>query len=146
MTGSNKINGNCPSKMKVCEDIESQVYVEFTKTHLGHRKYLGRMIHLVSRKDLLNLKVECNISSDGIMDSNYVVSVGKWIESLQDQDSPIILFKDQNISNEDLYPGLKAEDFLLVIMSSSQRDMLNVYGNDTICLYFPHGMNAYGFD
>ncbi|GFT27414.1 MULE domain-containing protein [Nephila pilipes] len=24
--------------------------------------------------------------------------------------------------------------------------MLNFYGNDTICLNFTHGMNAYGFD
>ncbi|GFU44873.1 hypothetical protein NPIL_604871 [Nephila pilipes] len=30
--------------------------------------------------------------------------------------------------------------------SSSQRDMLNFYGNDTICLDFTHGMNAHGFD
>ncbi|GFW88231.1 DUF5641 domain-containing protein [Trichonephila clavipes] len=33
IAGSSKINGNCPSKMKVYEDIESKVTVEFTKTH-----------------------------------------------------------------------------------------------------------------
>ncbi|GFS30280.1 uncharacterized protein NPIL_499441 [Nephila pilipes] len=104
-------------------------------------------IQLVTRKDLLNLKVECNISSEGIMDTNDVVSVGKWVHSLRgSEDSPVILFKDQNIYNEDGYPGLKAEDFLLVIMNSSQRDMLNFYGNDTICLNFTQGVNAYGFD
>ncbi|GFS70272.1 c2H2-type domain-containing protein [Trichonephila clavipes] len=32
IAGSNKINGNCPSKMKVYEDIESKVTVEFTKS------------------------------------------------------------------------------------------------------------------
>ncbi|GFU44874.1 hypothetical protein NPIL_604881 [Nephila pilipes] len=79
-------------------------------------------IHFVTRKDLLNLKVEYNISSEGIIDSNDVVSVGKWVESLQGrEDSTIILFKDQNISNENLYHGLKSEDFLLVIMNSAQR-------------------------
>ncbi|GFT79709.1 uncharacterized protein NPIL_619491, partial [Nephila pilipes] len=41
---------------------------------------------------------------------------------------------------------LKAEDFLLVIMNSCQREMLNFYGKDTICLDFTHEMNAYGFD
>ncbi|GFR23769.1 uncharacterized protein TNCT_90001 [Trichonephila clavata] len=41
MAGSNKINGNCPSKMKVYEDIESKVTVEFTKTHVGHGIDLG---------------------------------------------------------------------------------------------------------
>ncbi|GFT23972.1 uncharacterized protein NPIL_247391 [Nephila pilipes] len=184
MAGSNKINGNCPSKMKVCEDNENQVYVEFIKTHLGHGKDLGRMqitreekdelarklekkipietildeirdsfidklerIHLVTRKDLLNLKAEYSISSEGIMDTNDVVSVGKWVHSLQGrEDSPFILFKDQNIYDEDLYPGLKAEDFLLVIMNSCPREMLNFYGTDTICLDFTQGMNVYGFD
>ncbi|GFS86681.1 uncharacterized protein NPIL_511501 [Nephila pilipes] len=182
--GSNKINGNYPSKMKVCEDIENQICVEFTKTHLGHGKDLGRMqitreekyeltrklkkkipietildeirdtfidklekIHLVTRKDLLNLKAEYNISSEGIMDTNDVVGVGKWVHSLQGrEDSPVILLKDQNIYNEDLYPGLKAKDFLLVKMNSLQRDKLNFYGNDTICLELIRGMNAYGFD
>ncbi|GFT80457.1 hypothetical protein NPIL_506101 [Nephila pilipes] len=43
MGGSNKLNGNCPSNMKVCEDNENQVSVEFTKTHLGHGSDLGRM-------------------------------------------------------------------------------------------------------
>ncbi|GFQ75527.1 MULE domain-containing protein [Trichonephila clavata] len=41
---------------------------------------------------------------------------------------------------------MKAEDFLLVIMNASQKDMLKFYGNDTICLDFTHGINAYGFD
>ncbi|GFT18595.1 MULE domain-containing protein [Nephila pilipes] len=41
---------------------------------------------------------------------------------------------------------MKAEEFLLVIMNNSQRDMLNIYGNDTICFEFTHGMNAYEFD
>ncbi|GFT61041.1 hypothetical protein NPIL_68141 [Nephila pilipes] len=80
-------------------------------------------------------RAKVGYAAPSIMDSNDVVNVGKWVESLQGrEDSPIILFKDQNISDEDLYPVLKAEDFLLVIMNSSQRYMLNFYGNDTICL------------
>ncbi|GFQ68115.1 uncharacterized protein TNCT_18461 [Trichonephila clavata] len=43
IAGSNKINGNCPTKMKVYEDIESKVTVEFTKTHVGHGIDLGQM-------------------------------------------------------------------------------------------------------
>ncbi|GFR19093.1 uncharacterized protein TNCT_12481 [Trichonephila clavata] len=180
MAGSNKINGNCPSKMKVYEDIESKVTVEFTKTHVGHGINLGRMkitreekediarklenkipieailddirnsvneklerIHLITRQDIKNIKVEYNISSDGILDTNDVVSVTKWVEGLRNrEDSPVVLFKDQNIFDEDLYPGMKAEDFLLVIMNASQKDMLKFYGNDTICLDFTHGINA----
>ncbi|GFR31302.1 uncharacterized protein TNCT_518101 [Trichonephila clavata] len=116
MAGSDKINGNCPSKMKVYEDIQSKVTVVFTKTHVGHGINLGRMkitreekediarkleniipikailddirnsvneklerIHLITRQDIKNIKVEYNISSDGILDTNDVVSVTKWV-------------------------------------------------------------------
>ncbi|GFS42799.1 uncharacterized protein NPIL_506281 [Nephila pilipes] len=57
MAGSNKINGNCPSKMKVCEDNENQVYEEFTKAHLGHGKDLGRMQITREEKDELARKL-----------------------------------------------------------------------------------------
>ncbi|GFR22018.1 hypothetical protein TNCT_496241 [Trichonephila clavata] len=32
---NNKINGNCPSMMKVYKDVESKVAVKLTKTHVG---------------------------------------------------------------------------------------------------------------
>ncbi|GFU05441.1 uncharacterized protein NPIL_350771 [Nephila pilipes] len=68
MADSNKINGNCPSKMKVCEDKENQVYVEFTKTHLGHGKDLGRMQITREEKDELARKLEKKIPIETISD------------------------------------------------------------------------------
>ncbi|GFY61847.1 hypothetical protein TNIN_352691 [Trichonephila inaurata madagascariensis] len=41
IAGSSKINGKLPSKMKVCEDIESKVTVNSTKTHVGQRDRFG---------------------------------------------------------------------------------------------------------
>ncbi|GFT48543.1 uncharacterized protein NPIL_84821 [Nephila pilipes] len=72
--GSNKINGNCPSKMKVCEDIENQVHVEFTKTHLGHGKDLGRMLITREEKDELARKVEKKIPIQTIKHIYYICS------------------------------------------------------------------------
>ncbi|GFT78005.1 uncharacterized protein NPIL_339421 [Nephila pilipes] len=66
--GSNKINGNCPSKMKVCKDIESQVYVKFTKTHLGHGKYLGRMQITREEKEETARKLEEKIPIETLLD------------------------------------------------------------------------------
>ncbi|GFQ83029.1 MULE domain-containing protein [Trichonephila clavata] len=170
MAGSNKINGNCPSKMKVYEDIESKVTVEFTKTHVGHGIDLGQMKITEEKEDIVrklenkipveailddirnsvnqkleriplirqqDIKEEYNINSDSILDANDVVSITKWVEGLKNrEDSPIVLFKDQKIFDEDLYPG----------MNASLKDMLKFYGNDTICLDFTRGMNAYMFD
>ncbi|GFX84164.1 uncharacterized protein TNCV_927751 [Trichonephila clavipes] len=128
--------------MKVYEDIESKMTVEFTKTHVGHGIDLGRVkitreekediakklenkilveailddirnsinqklerIHLITRQDIKNIREEYNISSDGILNSNDVVSVNKWVEGLKNrEESPIVLFKDQNIFDENLYP------------------------------------------
>ncbi|GFS92055.1 hypothetical protein NPIL_251721 [Nephila pilipes] len=50
MAGSNKITGNCPSKMKVCEDIENQVYLELTKTHLETWNRFGKNANNKRRK------------------------------------------------------------------------------------------------
>ncbi|GIY33038.1 uncharacterized protein CDAR_525131 [Caerostris darwini] len=41
---------------------------------------------------------------------------------------------------------MKEEDFLLVIMNSSQKEMMRSYGNDVICLDFAQGINSCGFD
>ncbi|GFS88399.1 hypothetical protein NPIL_70031 [Nephila pilipes] len=54
------MNGNCPSKMKVCQDIENHVSVEFTKTHVGHGTDFGRMP--IKRKRIAR-KLESKISS-----------------------------------------------------------------------------------
>ncbi|GIX97462.1 MULE domain-containing protein [Caerostris darwini] len=78
------------------------------------------------------------------MHLNDKISVNKWVEKCSNsEDSPILLYKDQNTINEALYPGMKKEDFLLVIMNSSQKEMVS-YGN-IICLDFTHGINSYGF-
>ncbi|GFT08449.1 uncharacterized protein TNCV_2324661 [Trichonephila clavipes] len=135
-------------KEDIAKKLENKIPVEAILDDIRNsiNQKLER-IHLITRQDIKNIKEEYNISSDGILDSNDVVSVNKWVEGLKNrEDSPIVLFKDQNIFDENLYPGMKAEDFLLVIMNASQKDMLKFYGNDTICLDFTHGMNAYGFD
>ncbi|GFT29356.1 uncharacterized protein TNCV_757151 [Trichonephila clavipes] len=68
IAGSNKINGKCPSKMKVYEDIESKVTVEFTKTHVGHGIDLGRMKITREEKEDTAKKLENKIPVEAILD------------------------------------------------------------------------------
>ncbi|GFX44398.1 uncharacterized protein TNCV_1394191 [Trichonephila clavipes] len=68
IAGSNKINGNCPSKMKVYEDIESKVTVKFTKTHVGHGIDLGRMKITREEKEDIAKKLENKIPVEAILD------------------------------------------------------------------------------
>ncbi|GFS44540.1 MULE domain-containing protein [Trichonephila inaurata madagascariensis] len=135
-------------KEDIARKLENKIPVEAILDDIRNSMNLKpERIHLITRQDIKDIKEEYNISSDGVLDSNDVVSVNKWVEGLKNrEDSPIVIFKDQNIFDENLYPGMKAEDLLLVIMNASQKDMLKFYGNDTICLDFTHGMNAYRFD
>ncbi|GFW58857.1 c2H2-type domain-containing protein [Trichonephila clavipes] len=68
IAGSNKINGNCPSKMKVYEDIESKVTMEFTKTDVGHGIDLGRMKITGEEKEDIAKKLENKIPVETILD------------------------------------------------------------------------------
>ncbi|GFQ95668.1 c2H2-type domain-containing protein [Trichonephila clavata] len=68
MAGINKINGNCPLKMGVCEDIESKETVEFTKTHVGHKIDLGRMKITREEKEDIAIKLENKIPVEAILD------------------------------------------------------------------------------
>ncbi|GFX64566.1 uncharacterized protein TNCV_2811911 [Trichonephila clavipes] len=68
IAGSNKINGNCPSKMKLYEDIESKLTVEFTKTHVGHGIDLGQMKITREEKEDIAKKLENKIPVEAILD------------------------------------------------------------------------------
>ncbi|GIX77646.1 MULE domain-containing protein, partial [Caerostris darwini] len=119
----------------ILDDIRNSVYDTFER------------VHLLTRHDMHNIKEEFKINANGVMHVNDKISVNKWVENCSNsEDSPILLYKDQNTINEALYPGMKKEDFLLVIMNSSQKEMMRSYGNDVICLDFTHGINSYGFD
>ncbi|GIY29331.1 MULE domain-containing protein [Caerostris darwini] len=104
-------------------------------------------IPLLTLQDIKNIKKEFNINQNGVLHVNEKVSIHMWLEKCRnDEDSPILLYKDQNNINDALYPGMKTEDFLLVKMNSSQKEMLKSYGDDIICLDFTYGMNSYGLD
>jgi hypothetical protein len=44
------------------------------------------------------------------------------------------------------YPSIKYEDFVLIIMTDGQKNMLEKYGNDCICIDGTHDVNGYGFE
>jgi hypothetical protein len=41
---------------------------------------------------------------------------------------------------------MKYEDFVLIIMTDGQKNMLEKYGNDCICIDGTHDVNGYGFE
>ncbi|GIY20114.1 MULE domain-containing protein [Caerostris darwini] len=131
---AHKISQNI-AMVSILDEIRNSVHDNFER------------MYLLTFQDIKNIKKEFNINQNGILHVNDKVSINIWIAKCRnDEDSPILLYKDQNNINDALYPGLKTEDFLLVIMNSSQKEMLKSYGDNINCPDFTHGMNSFGFD
>ncbi|GFU63891.1 hypothetical protein TNCV_398551 [Trichonephila clavipes] len=68
IAGSNKINRNCPSKIKVYEDIQSKVTVELTEIYVGHGIDLGQMKITREEKEDIARKLGNTIPVKAILD------------------------------------------------------------------------------
>ena len=102
--------------------------------------------HLVSRKYITNIHKQYNI--EGIRKHpNDLISVSSIIEEMETLDyNPIVLFKQQGEHPSDLCKNLSKEDFVLVIQTEFQRDMLWKYGNDGVCIDATYKINDYDFN
>ena len=102
---------------------------------------LGRK-HLVTRQDLHNVKAQFNI--DGIIrHKNDLTSVMAWVEEMSMLDyNPVLVFKPQGVGSS----STCIDDFLLVLQTQFQCDMLKQFGSNAVCIDSTHGTNAYHFN
>nr|XP_023028933.1 uncharacterized protein LOC111517119 isoform X1 [Leptinotarsa decemlineata] len=102
-------------------------------------------IHLLTRKDLYNIEHTYNLNDTSLRQKNdESVSEQEWIEKLQNSNC-ILFYKPQDCVSEE-YSFLKGDDFVLILMTEGQRDILSKFGNDCICVDGTHEMNSYGFE
>lgn len=105
---------------------------------------LERM-HLLTKKDLHNIEKSFHLTSDAVKHSSDYVSVDLWVNEMrQTQNSPILFYKSQGVPSE--YTFLSTSDFVLILMTNAQSEILKKFGPDSICLDSTHGVNAYGFE
>ena len=102
--------------------------------------------HLVSRKDITNIQRQFNIM--GIQrHPNDLVSVSSWVEEMEMLEyNPILLFKQQGEEPYDSCNRLLSQDFLLVIQTKFQRDMLSAHAESGICMDATYKINDYDFN
>ena len=99
---------------------------------------LGRE-HLVRRQDLHNVKAQFNID-DVIRHKNDLSSVTAWVEEMSTLEyNPVLIFKPQGVGSHTGTGG----DFMLVIQTQFQCDMLKMFGSNAVCIDSTHGTNAY---
>uniref|UniRef100_A0A0A9Z9U1 C2H2-type domain-containing protein n=1 Tax=Lygus hesperus TaxID=30085 RepID=A0A0A9Z9U1_LYGHE len=185
--GTNKINGCCPSEMKVMEDKETgNVQVHFVDTHVGHSKDLNRLpllkedkdriaeklalkvplsivldeiqnskseeqklerIHLITRKDVLNIASSYKLKNDCIRKSIDGVSneMEDWVKHIREETEAVRLYKPQGAVDSE-YPQLNKTDFVLIIYNNAQLEYLRAYGGSCVCLDRTHQRSTHDFE
>ena len=77
--------------------------------------------------------------------NNDAVSVDRLCkELLNEKDSPIVAYKPQG-REEEHYPGLSKDSFLLVLMTNFQASMFQKHSHKIVCVDSTHKTNPYGF-
>lgn len=111
----------------------------FDESHL-------KRIDLLTRKDIHNIKTEYNIQiQEGVRDSKDAISVDLFVqECQQSEDNPILLYKRQDEEHEN--HRLQRQDFCIIIMNTSQANMLKRFGTHVVAIDSTHGLNPYNFE
>ena len=101
--------------------------------------------HIVTRQDINNVRLQYNI--EGIQrHPNDLTSVCAWVEEMHTLPyDPVVLFKCQGEQQPQHTDNLGKDDFLLVLQTEFQRDMLQKHGNNTVCVDTTYGTNVYDF-
>ncbi|GFS78762.1 uncharacterized protein NPIL_585391 [Nephila pilipes] len=103
-------------------------------------------VHLLTKKDLHTIEKSFNLSSNSVKHENDGVSVDMWVREMQNSENPCILFYKTQGSTCTQYSFLKENDFVLIIMTEAQGEILKKFSSDCICIDSTHGVNGYGFE
>lgn len=125
---------NGVSRQRILDDIRESVSETF------HRQ------HLLDRQDLANLERAFALQNVQRHD-NDVESVLVWItEWMSDkgEENPVLYLKLQEDEAKDGY-DLPTDDFILIVQTPFQREMLLKFGVNGICCDSTHGTNGYDF-
>ncbi|GFU35378.1 uncharacterized protein NPIL_20801 [Nephila pilipes] len=103
-------------------------------------------VHLLTKKDLHNIEKSFNLTSNSVKHENDGVSVDMWVRKMQNSENPCILLYKTQGSTCMQYSFLKENDFVLIIMTEAQGEILKKFSSDCICIDGTHGVNGYGFE
>jgi hypothetical protein len=104
-----------------------------------------KRIHLMNKKDLINIEKSFNLNNESIKHPFDPVSVEAWVQELKmSKETAILVYKPQGITSDE-FPLLREDDFFLMFMTQAQMEIFKKYGCDVICIDGTHGLNNYNF-
>ena len=120
---------------RVLDDIRDSVHNKFTR------------IHITTRKDISNIERAFGLRRVEKHPSDSM-SVGAWIEEFRSKGeyNPVLLYKPQGVSQPQTCAGLNDEDFVLVLQTPLQKDVMQKFApNRVVCVDATHKTNGYDF-
>ena len=98
--------------------------------------------HLIIKQDLYNIRAQYSI--DGIIrHKDDAASVMAWVAEMATFDyNPVLAYKPQGVHST----HVSEADFLLVLQTEFQCEMLKQFGSNAVCIDSTHGTNAYHFN
>ncbi|GFV95152.1 uncharacterized protein TNCV_1292701 [Trichonephila clavipes] len=89
-------------------------------------------VHLLTKKDLHNIEKSFDLSSNSVKHENDGVSVDMWVREMQNSENLCILFYKAQGSSCLQHPFLKENDFVLIIMTEAQGEILKKFSSNCI--------------
>lgn len=132
-------------KMRMKIPFDDIIASEREKAKMGSQQQLQRSL-LLTRQDLYNISREFGVQRDVILHPNDAVSVEAWVNKNQASESPSVRYNKFNGELDPEHTELHLDDFVLILMSDTQIEMLKNLGNDVVCVDGTHGTNGYGFE
>lgn len=99
--------------------------------------------YIITRKDVYNISAKFGLLHKYKRHNVDALSVDLQVKHLsKDPSNPIIFYKTQG--TEDTH--LDMHDFMLVILTETQKEVLKKFGNNKLCIDSTHGTNQYNFN
>ncbi|KFM61286.1 hypothetical protein X975_05704, partial [Stegodyphus mimosarum] len=99
-------------------------------------------LHLITKKDLQNIERSFDLASSAVKHSNDYVSVDMWVNEMLSSKNPCVLYyKAQGVISP-THTFLNDEDFIFIIMTDAQSEMLKNFSSDCICIDGTHDNNT----
>ena len=138
---SNSTKNSVAEKLKEGIDV-SHIIDSFRNSEMADGIFCD---HLITEKDINNIRKRFNV--DGIQKhSNDFVSVANIVGEMQTLDyNSILLYKQQGEEPSEECKLLNTRDFLLVIQTEFQKDMLIKHGSEGVCMDATYNVNNYDF-
>ncbi len=128
---------------KLTQGVEVDRILDDVRDNIGGR--LER-IHLITRKDIANIERAYGLRGHRRHDDD-ATSVRLWVDEMESKGdkTPVLVYKEQG-KNYIEWPNLHKQDFVIVIQTPFQAEMLKLFGpGNVICVDATHKTNGYDF-